>query len=261
MVGSLFAATIRNEYPSIGLTEFKLDNGLKVWLKPTQFEPREVLVKVVAWGGKDALTQEQQKAADLAPSVAWESGTCDLSPEQLSVFLYKHAIEFTPRIEKETRVINASAHTCSLPQVIDLIGIWLNKTTFSEKGYQSIGRYIDHSPLPLKDIEKVFEEAYRYPSEFTCIVVGDFLIDEDLIRKVEQQLGSIPPRDGKSIFLCAAPSQAIISASIEEIQTSESFWWKENCFWEGILGQYALWGRNPCDIRKLSYFEVLPKTE
>lgn len=222
------------DHQSINLTEIHLQNGLKVILKPTDFEPNEVYFRLCANGGYASLPEAQYVSGKLAASVAWESGVGEYSSDQISAFLYKHSIEFLPQILPFTRCIEGNLYREETEVLFKLVNWFFTKHRLTQEAFNAIlhkekenlekkspnnfKTFIEKSiyalnvpylynskSLTVKDLEKAdfafagkfFEEAFSDPAEFTLVIVGDFEA-EKIKSQLNEWLGSIPVPENKN---------------------------------------------------------------
>lgn len=214
------------------VTRATLKNGMRVWVKPTDFESEEVSIRLIAEGGFASLPEEQRYAGELAPAAVLESGFGDMDGDQLSALFYENSIEFSARVQPFSHLIEATLHSDSLEQALQICALYFTKQQMNEEGFKEVvkqtkeglvyhleeGRSVyedafrvlntqDYSPIrPLKpkhldtarfEVARDFLEAsLADPSRFVCIVLGDFDAAK-LMPLLEKTLGSIPKKDSK----------------------------------------------------------------
>ncbi len=212
--------------PDLNVTEFILKNGMKVILKPTDFETNEVLIHIMAVGGFASLPVEKRASGELATQIAWESGLENMTSDQLSVLLYEHSIEFNARIQPFSRSIEGTTDTDGLPILLKIVKMFFmqqhfsleafnivlkqNKEALSKKNLDRDTTYEDAftrtntqdypylMPLTKEALDKAdFNEAHQFfdysfgdPSQFVCVIVGDFNI-KNVQKAVADTLGII----------------------------------------------------------------------
>lgn len=214
-------------YKEIGVTEWILKNGMKVVLKPSNFEEDEIVFHLSAKGGFSELKSSQRGSGELAASIAWESGVGDLTSDQIFALLYEHSIEFTPKITAFGRSIEGSSNEEGLETLLQLTHLYFTQPKFNQEAFHTVINYtkenirniaqdIDSTfknafirvnaksldalrPLNLKDIQKAdfgiskqfFEQSFTNPADFVCVIVGNFNIDK-INLLVKKYLASIP---------------------------------------------------------------------
>ena len=210
------------QYPSIKTVELCLQNGMKVILKPTNFERNEVYYRLVASGGYSTLPSSQYAAGKLATESGMESGIGDLTADQLSTHLYEHSIEFIPQILPFSRSIEGSVVKSEIESLFELINKFFTKHKLSQEAFnivlsQEKTKILKHSvsspevtieeamcslntphltiakTLTISDLEnaqyttavQLFDDAFSNPADFILIIIGDFEVEKvkhDLIK-------------------------------------------------------------------------------
>jgi zinc protease len=193
----------------IDVEEFYL-NGIKICLKPTDFVKGEVLIHLFASGGYSSLEAVNQPAGKIAAAVAKESGISFLTFDQFSSFLYRNSIEFNFSIKPFTREINGLMDASNISLFLKILNSFFTNPSFSEESFKKVvakeknksNQKISHKVCRidtctkfdlLKKIDgeefdrinfeftkQFFLKSFRNPTEFTCIVVGDFNLQEVL---------------------------------------------------------------------------------
>ncbi len=215
------------EFPAVNLTQLRLGNGMTVWLKPTDYENDEIVIKLAALGGYASLPAADRPSGELAASIAWESGMGKLSGDQLSVLLYENSLDFAPKIQAFSRTIDGTSGNNGLGVFFHCVQMLFTQQKMSAAGMDialanakdSFGKMAsdyEHifetlflkintqgmpalQPLASADLAKVklavtkefFHRAFSDPAEFVCVVVGSF----DLPRMkalIKRYLGAIP---------------------------------------------------------------------
>lgn len=214
---------------SFAIQQVTLKNGMKIFLKPTVFEPGEISVNLIAEGGFSLLDEAKRGSGELAAQVAWESGLGNLTSDQLSVLLYEHSIEFNAQIKPFSRSIEASSDVKDFPELLKLIRMYFTEQNFNEEAFQTVmqekktslnmpkndqkllfedsykvlntqnyhflkpfkQKYVDNADLSvLKDF---FQFAFGDPSSFVAVIVGNF-DPKSLLSLLDETLGSIPAK-------------------------------------------------------------------
>jgi predicted Zn-dependent peptidase len=193
----------------INVTEIKLSNGMKVLIKPTDFEPDEVFVQLVAPGGYSSLNKDQRPSGVLAGKIAVESGLGTYSANELTYILYRDTIDLNVSIEKTHRMVDVNSRPESLESVFRIIGLIFKENRLDQKALESVvereresirNRHVDPEqsfevmyfalntensktlkPLSLKALKRVdlekskefYKSSFTNPSEFTLSIVGD----------------------------------------------------------------------------------------
>lgn len=226
----LFATIIcsfQGGFADVAVTRVTLKNGMQVWMKPTNFESEEVVLRLISEGGYASLPEDQRCAGELAASAALESGFGKMDPDHLSALFYEHAIDFSARIQAFSHVIEATLHSDSLPIALNLCKLYFTQQQLSEEGFNEVvkqtkegfeyhiedGRTLYEDTFknlntqnyaPIKPLKPKFLDTARFevahdfleasladPSRFVCILLGDF-DQEKVVPILEVTLGTIP---------------------------------------------------------------------
>lgn len=227
LASSLSAVETIKRFDTINATQLLLKNGMTVWLKPTDCETGEIYVKLAALGGFASLEEKDRPSAELAAQVAWESGMDTMSSDQISVFLYENSLDFFSKIYPFSRVIHSEGAVSGIDSLLQYIKMVFTRLKFTKQGWQaalsSARNDLDKRvndvdfayetaftqfntrelsslrSLTPKDLgntdfvtsEKIFHQSFSDPSEFVCVIVGDFDVNK-MIALIGESLGSIP---------------------------------------------------------------------
>ena len=101
--------------PELGVTEWKLRNGVRVIVKPTDFKNDEILISATSPGGYSVVADSDLVAARTAATLVVESGVGEFDEVQLQKLLAGKIIEVSPYISQLTEGFSG---TCS-PQDIE----------------------------------------------------------------------------------------------------------------------------------------------
>ncbi|NOX87912.1 MAG: insulinase family protein [Calditrichaeota bacterium] len=211
----------------IGLTEWYLDNGVRVLLKPTQFKNDEVLFRAVSPGGYSLAPDSILVSAKLAAAIERESGLDGFSQTQLKKLLSDKLVRCVPYINELTEGLSGSSSGKDFETLLQLIYLNFTAPRFDSTAFKSFKlRMIDllknrsaspevvyqdsitlfltrhnprYRPLTAQMIEKLdlqtarqfFRQRFADAGDFTFIFVGN--IDPDAIRPlIEKYLGGLP---------------------------------------------------------------------
>ena len=227
-------------FPDLDLTEIILKNGMKVILKPTQFEEDEVMVHLSARGGFSSLEPKDRASGQLSAQIAWESGLGDMTSDQLSVHLYEQSLEMVVNVKPFSRVIEANGNEDNLEALFKLIYQIFTKPNFKKESYekaivkarqaihklaQDSGNLFEEAfkdvnthnlyalrPLSMIDIDRAdyeksrqfFNESFSNPAEFICVIVGDF--NTANVKKLVVDKFSVIPKTKTQLSLQKHPS-------------------------------------------------------
>lgn len=224
------------EFDELKLTEFTLNNGMRVVLKQTD-DGDEITARLVALGGFASLSSSDRASGELAGAIVMESGIGNLSADKLSALLYHDSIEFNLKIEPFARGVDATFPADSLKSFLSLVNEIFVAPQFNQEAFvailskkrsqlkskeASVSKNVELSflskkekealrPLTAKDLnhlnlnksKQFFEAAFSNPGDFILVVAGDF--DKEQMKKLTAQyLGTIPVKTVNQKF--ALPS-------------------------------------------------------
>ncbi|HEY8469854.1 MAG TPA: insulinase family protein [Longimicrobiales bacterium] len=212
----------------VGITEWKLANGARVLLKPTDFTPDQVLVSAYGWGGTSVLDDDRLRDAVLARSIPATSGLGSLSSNDLRKAVVGKLLSIGIDIGSYTQSVSGRSTTRDLETFLQLLHLHFVAPRIDEDAIQAWkkrqvaaieGRVASPEAhfadtlrailsqnhprtrsLTAADIEaldpqralEIYRERFADPGGFTFVFVGQF--DLDSIRPlVERYIGGLPP--------------------------------------------------------------------
>lgn len=249
-------------YESLDLTEIKLQNGLTIFLKSTNFDKNEVYIQLLAPYGYSNLPKENRPAGILSSKIAFESGVGKYIGHELPYKLYNESIDLHFSIERSHRIIDITTPPESINNALLLVQSIFEENNISEKAVEKIldkekahmsdnisnnpiknletasmslntNNHYSIRPLSFKEIGKVdtknvnevFNSLFSDPSEFSAIIIGD--IDVPSVKKfVIERLSSIEKKKVKNcISFNSLPSfpKGITRKVIPSEQIKDSF--------------------------------------
>ncbi|MDF2577590.1 MAG: zinc protease [Chlamydiales bacterium] len=221
-------------HASLGLTELVYTNGVKVYLKPTQFHKDQILLQGVALGGSSTYSLQDLPSLQLALPISHKSGWGGLTPSQLNKLLAGKEVSVSQSIEPYVRKILMHSRTSDLETGLQVLNMHLMDPNYNEEAFEktlSIAhesirnrlknpmtvfqdrvRSINTQSYPFfepldesklarvnhKRSHEIYKECFSNPSDFTFFVVGDFEIDQ-MEKLLSTYLGSIPCKTAAGI--------------------------------------------------------------
>ncbi len=222
-----------NEYPYVitGTTEWVLDNGIRVLIKPTDFKNDEILFRAVSEGGTSLVDKiDDLPSAMLADEVMASNGVGKLSNLELTQVLAGKIVSLGTNIGTYEESMRGSSSVKDLETLFQLIylkftaprkdnkafavfkqslqTVYANKQTDPNAAFgDTISAVIsNHNPrvvsMNLATLEKVtqnkaykiYKERFANPADFTFVFIGN--IDPDSIKPlVETYLGGMKTTD------------------------------------------------------------------
>ncbi|MFH1146265.1 MAG: insulinase family protein [Pseudomonadota bacterium] len=212
---------------SLGLTEWTLSNGIRVVLKPTDFQNEEILLGSFSPGGSSLIDKPDYPSAIFAISAITESGLNVFDKIELEKMLAGKLVNVSPWIGELNEGISGSCTPQDLETMFQLVYLYFTAPRMDEPAFGSfrqrlsqVLRHRDTSPetafrdtvqltlgqnhyrsepltegfLGKVDLSKAFEiyrNRFADASDFTFILVGNFDV-ESLRPTVEEYLGGLP---------------------------------------------------------------------
>ena len=220
---------------AIGTTTLTLENGLKVILKPTQFQNDQILINGSAFGGTSLASDADYTSASFAGSIAGSSGISEFNQGQLDKMLAGKNVSVSPYISEITQGIRASASPRDFETAMQLIYLYFTqprkdpeiwKGTINQTKSLLINRALDPlsvyqdtlsgvlsnnnfrggattvERLNTADMDKgyaFYKDRFSDASNFTFVVVGNFNV-EQIKPFMQSYLGSLPSTNKKETF-------------------------------------------------------------
>ncbi len=219
----------------VGVTEWRLSNGARVVLKPTDFAADEVIGQAVSFGGHARVRKKDFPSARHAAEIVQASGVGQLDRPTLSKALAGKVVSVGPWIDELSEGLSARAAPKDLETMFQLLHLYVTAPRRDEPAFAAwLGRAReqlrnrDLSPgnvfaeatarelwgnqprrLPptleaLAEVKldtalKIYAERFADVSDFTFVFVGK--IDEAAFRPlVERYLASLPGKGRKETF-------------------------------------------------------------
>lgn len=219
-------------HEEINVTEWKLSNGAKVYLKPTDFQEDKMLINAFSYGGTALYNQPDYDAALLAVPITAQGGVAGLDAVALSEALTGKMVQFQPFIGDYTEGFSGGSSKKDFEACLNLINLYFTKSQLDEaavtgmlrntklqleKRYELPGNIFADSvnsflsgnhwrkqPMTVARLEavkparalEIFKERFADASDFTFLITGNF--QPDSIRPlIEKYIGSLPSLNKK----------------------------------------------------------------
>ncbi len=218
--------------PELGVTEWKLGNGVRVIVKPTDYERDEVRISADSPGGLAMADKKTYPSARFATAIVSASGIGELDADALGKSLAGKHVAVTPVINETSESIDAQGSAQDLETMLQLIhldmtaprrddkafGVWKTNLVealknqerspdvqFAKQSQAELWRRHPYhlAPEPA-DVEKVdvdkaldfYRQRFADASDFTFVIVG--AVDLDKLKPlVEAYIGSLPSKGKK----------------------------------------------------------------
>ncbi|MCK5455502.1 MAG: insulinase family protein, partial [Melioribacteraceae bacterium] len=235
----------------IKTTEIKLENGITVLLKPTDFKNDEIQFKGYSLGGTSLTTDENYVSANVATSLINESGLGKFTSMELQKKLTGKIVRVNPFIGGLTEGISGSASTKDIETMFQLIYLYFTSPRMDSTSFQSYvtkmkGFLENRSASPqaafydtvnvtmtqyhhrtrpwsielldeidMEQAEKFYKERFADASDFKFIFVGNFKVEE-IKPLIQIYLGNLPVlnRDENWKDVGILPPEGVISKTV-----------------------------------------------
>ncbi len=223
--------------PDLGLTEWTLQNGVRVVLKPTNFKNDEIIFSGSRHGGTSRYDLPDFASASLAATLVGVSGVGDLSQIQLGKLLAGKTVNVSPDIGELSESVSGSTAPKDLETTMQLIYSYFTQSrrdsavsvgllsrirsslinrqltptpaqVFQDTSAAVLGNYNPRrlSPTPafvdqvnIDRAMQIYRDQFMNAAGFTFVIVGNFT--EASIRPlVEQYLGGLPANGQPETF-------------------------------------------------------------
>ncbi len=211
----------------LNITEWVLSNGIRVFLKPTDFKNDEVLFSGFSWGGWSSMPMKDFLNASNADGIIDAAGIGEFDMNALTKKLSGKIVSCSPYIDELEQGFDGSCSPKDLETLFQLIyayhteprkdsvafsswkekqkGILQNKNSDPNSVFNDTVRYVmsgyDYHYRPYTvdmineiDLDRtydIFKDCFRYASAETYFFVGNFNVDSMKVF-VEKYLGGLP---------------------------------------------------------------------
>lgn len=225
LTGSKFYQT--KEHKDVGVTEIQFLNGVKVILKPTDFQNDEILMTAFRKGGNSLYNDDDYMTALMADNVVTESGISEYKASQLEKYLSDKTVGVYPYIGELYEGFSGYSSQKDLEIMFQLLYLYFQQPNFDldaalslvtklkaqVKNQAASPRYhfyddmykvlyknnyrrvikneADYDKINVKKAYRIFRERFNNINDYTFVFVGNF--DEKKITPlVEHYLFSLP---------------------------------------------------------------------
>ena len=216
-----------NKVPELGVTIWKLSNGARVLLKPTDFKDDEIAFGANSPGGHSLAGDQEHTSAIFASTLISMSGLGEMNNVELSKALAGKAATVNPYIAETREGLSGSASTRDARTLFELIHLFFTKPRVDSATFQSYvsrlnsiianrdaepstpfwdtlqvtmsGHHRRDRPLTpalLRELDQTsalnfYRQRFNDAGDFTFAFVGNFAIDS-IKPLVEQYLATLP---------------------------------------------------------------------
>lgn len=226
------AGKIKKEkvYKKLNVTEWRLSNGVRVVLKPTDFKNEEILFSAHSPGGASLVADRNIISALTASAVIRESGLGDFNNIELQKYLAEKVVRVAPFIDSNIEGISGNTSPQDLETMFQLIYLYFTQPRKDSTAFQSyrarLKAFVENrSANPVAAFEdsikvvstqrhfrkrpwtpavvdemnlgqsyRIYQDRFADAGDFTFVFVGNFDLAE-MKPLVSQYLGGLPEVD------------------------------------------------------------------
>ena len=217
----------QREIKEIGVTEWKLSNGVRVLLKPTDFNADQISFTAYSPGGASLLSDAAYVAASAADLIPQTSGVGKFSVIDLQKFLAGKQVSVSPSIDELSEGFSGGGSQRDLDTMFQLVylyfteprldtalvntflgrfrGVLANRSASPEAAFSDTLQVtmaqhsVREQPVSAATLDQIdafksfdfYKDRFSDASGFTFVFVGNFKLDS-IKPLVEKWLGSLP---------------------------------------------------------------------
>ena len=121
-----------------GYTEFTLSNGLKVYVRPTNFEPDEVNLKLVSLGGKNIYPDSEMPNLTYLMAGATIGGVAQYNDLTLEKMLAGKTATVTPFIDNDTRGMAGTSNVKDTKTLLELVYLYFTQPRKDPQAFKNL---------------------------------------------------------------------------------------------------------------------------
>ena len=121
-----------------GYTEFTLSNGLKVYVRPTNFEPDEVNLKLFSLGGKNIYPDSEMPNLTYLMAGATIGGVAQYNDLTLEKMLAGKTATVTPFIDNDTRGIAGTSNVKDTKTLLELVYLYFTQPRKDPQAFKNL---------------------------------------------------------------------------------------------------------------------------
>jgi len=237
----------------LGVTEWKLSNGVRVVLKPTDFKNDQILLSAISPGGNSLVNDKDYISASTATSIIQESGLANFDQITLQKMLQGKIVNLSPYIGELEEGFSGNAAPQDFETMLQLIyqyfnsprldsvaflsykermkGFLHNRSARPESAFEdtllvTLAQYHNRrkpwTEATLDEINpqsaySIFKNRFEDASDFTFIITGAFK-PEEIKPLVLTYLGGLPSKNRKESWqdVGISPPTGVISKSVKK---------------------------------------------
>jgi zinc protease len=230
------------EYPAIGLTEWTLSNGVRVFVKPTDFDADQVLMSSWSPGGLSVLPDSDVFRGTMAALVVANGGVGNFSAVDLRKKLTGKVANASPGISELSQGMSGQASPADLETLLQLVWMRMTAPRSDSTVFQALIQQFDAQlrnkdanpsavfidtvqmtlgngsarvrPLAVERLKEldpdrllsIYRDRFSNASQTSFLFVGN-VTTTSLKPLVEQWLAALPVTDRKETWRDVSPKQ------------------------------------------------------
>ncbi len=148
----------------LGITEWKLSNGVKVVLKPTDFKNDEVLFNAYRWGGSSLAPDKDDMSASVSAEIEDQSGLGMFSSTTLEKMLAGKVIQVSPQMEELSEGFDGSFSPQDMETAFQLLNLYFTQPRKDDTAFIA---YMDQQKGFVQNLSADPSNAFRDTIEVT----------------------------------------------------------------------------------------------
>ncbi len=154
----------QNNFPDLGITEWKLSNGATIILKPTDFKNDEILFQAFSPGGSSLVPDDKYIPAVTASNLIRQSGVGNFNHIELQKMLAGKVVDVNTYISELSEGLSGSSTPKDMETMFQLIYLYFTQPRIDSSSYLS---YLERLKSFLKNRNLSPEAAFQDTLEVT----------------------------------------------------------------------------------------------
>lgn len=211
----------------LGLTHWKLSNGMNVYLKTTDFKNDEILFSLFSKGGTSLYDAVDYPSAKNAVPFILSSGLGNFNANQLEKVLNEKVVNVQPYIADRSEGISTASSVKDFSTALEMVHLYMTQARLDTARFAMIieqskaalrnrapnasrdftdtinyvlgGYHPRRKPTAIADLDqintaavrRIFRERFVNAADFTCVMIGNLPVDSTRMM-VEHYLASLP---------------------------------------------------------------------
>ncbi len=135
-----------SESPDLGISEFDLENGVRVLVMPTDFKDDEILFTGFSLGGSSLVNDEDYPEASTIVNVITESGVGAFGQSELEKLLTGKDIAISPYLRELTEGIEGNSSVADMETLFQLIYLYATEPRADQDAFDVFQKQMRIAP-------------------------------------------------------------------------------------------------------------------